>query len=196
MRKPLVLMAVIALAVSLSVMAPSKGNASVAISINPFATIVPLLTGGIGLAGSVEFTLGGAMSLYIPVEFYSWSWGIGTSAYGWSYIGVGAMLHYYLADGSFNFGKADPLGGLWAGAGAGVQIWSGNYWGTTWSSLVINIPLEVGYKWFFSGNNGFYLEPFVGYNIAFGLGTSTWGTGWTTPSYGGVMYGVNLGFAF
>jgi hypothetical protein len=163
---------------------------------SPTATIVPLLTGGIGVSGTVEFTLGGPMSLYIPVDFYSWSYNLLGVSYGWSYIGVGAQLHYYIADASFAFGKGSPLGGLWAGAGAGVQIWSGNWYGTSWSDIVISIPLEVGYKWFFSGNNGFYLEPYVGYNIAFGVGTSSWGTGWSTPTYGGVIYGCNLGFAF
>ncbi|RJP49371.1 MAG: hypothetical protein C4557_11325, partial [Anaerolineaceae bacterium] len=89
-----VFMAVIAFAFTLSIATPSQGNAAVAISINPFATIVPLLTGGIGVSGTVEFTLGGPMSLYIPVDFYSWSYNLLGVSYGWSYIGVGAQLHY------------------------------------------------------------------------------------------------------
>jgi hypothetical protein len=40
MRKPIVFMAVIAFAFTLSIATPSQGNAAVAISINPFATVV------------------------------------------------------------------------------------------------------------------------------------------------------------
>ena len=192
MRKLSIVLAVFVTVFALSFSAPSKASAGVSISINPFATIIPLLTGGIGFAGSVEFTMGGAMTVYIPVDFYSW----GGYGYNWSYIGVGVQIHYFIADAAFNFFKGNPFGGLWAGGGVGLQLWSGGWTGYTWNSTVINIPLEVGYQWFFAGNTGFYLEPFLGYNIAFGLGTTSFTGSLYAPSFGGPLYGVNLGYAF
>ncbi|OHD56418.1 MAG: hypothetical protein A2Y33_15625 [Spirochaetes bacterium GWF1_51_8] len=191
MRKLSIVLTVFVAVLILNFSAPSKASAGVSVSVDPIFTVVNLLWGAIGVTGSAEFTLGGPLSVYVPVTFLSWS-GYG---YNWTYIGFGVQAHYFIADAGFNFFKGNPFGGLWVGAGVGLQLWSGGWTGYSWNYMVLDIPIRAGYQWFFAGNTGFYLEPHVGYDIAIGLGTSSWGSLYS-PSIGGVLYGVNLGYAF
>ena len=168
---------------------------SMAISINPFATLLTLLTGGIGFEGSFEMKLSQNLSLYIPAMYYGWSYNYSGYAYSWSYLSIGGEVHYFLADAAFNFGASNALRGLWAGGGVNLQFWTGTGY-YTWSETVIDIMAKAGYKWMWGNTSpGFYLEPYLGFH--YGISVANGGTLPTTaPSYSGLGYGLNIGYAF
>ena len=117
-----------------------------------------------------------------------WVSGIGT-------FGVNAEVRYYF------FGGA--VGGFFAGAGGGVSIMFGSgtdILGNTYeySGFLPDVLAEVGYKWVLGKNGGFYLEPYLGYEFAFGSVSATINgvVGTVSAPIGGFLYGLNLGWAF
>jgi hypothetical protein len=168
--------------------------------LNPFATLIPLIFGAIGLEGSFEMRLGEKMSLYIPVDYLSWPAAI-YGNWGYTYLSLGGEIHYYLADTSFNFMESDALRGFWVGGGLNIQFWSYNwssyYTGlgfNNWSETVFTIPIHAGYKFVFGKKStGFYFEPYLGFRLGFSISNSPYGDEYQ-GDYTGFEYGGNIGF--
>jgi hypothetical protein len=182
-----------------------------AISFNVFGVLVN------EYSGSYEFAITKQISAKVWVDFSpNWIWVTDIFL-----IGGGVEGRYYfgslLGKSMPDWLTGDATKGLYAGAGAGFLRMSYSYTYTfdaadTYTySLAYMAPeavLEIGDKIVFGKGSGFYIEPFVGYQLAFGTWTeSASGTGiynGTIPTYsvpstyniGGVWYGANIGFAF
>jgi hypothetical protein len=192
MKKVLGVVFVFAVLICVTPNLNAKESPNFAISINPFATLIPLILGGIGVEGSLEFAISPSIGIFIPVEYLS------LSSWGWtySYVSFGAEGRYYFAyfdleKTDFKFGDSRALSGLWGGAGVNLQFWTIG----TWRDTVITIPIKAGYKFVFGEKSGFFLEPYLGFKIGFGFSNWT-GASYNRPSYSGFIYGVGLGYAF
>ena len=181
--KKLVIVLVLTVLIGFSLSAQAQGP-KMAISINPIAIIINTY------AGSFEYAFTNNLSAKLDLSFspnVAWFTGIGM-------FGVNAEVRYYF------FGGA--VGGFFAGAGGGFGMVFGSYdlLGSTYSftGFVPDVLAEVGYKWVLGKNGGFYLEPYVGYEFAFGTITETIDgvSSSAAAPFGGFLYGLNLGWAF
>lgn len=149
-------------------------NSGFAIGLNPYWTLSALFTGGFGIGGGVEFAFSKVLSGKVDAGFMTYN-----------FLGVNVtVIPIYAGVRGYFFKTA--LNGPFAGALAGVMLTSASYGGVGLTIPVPALLLEGGYKFNLMGGHGFFVEPAVGYNLAFG------GTG----SVGGFYYTVNLGWAF
>ena len=161
--------------------APAGQNPSNAIQVDVGYLISGLMGGGFGIGGGYEFALSDNFTGKVMGGFVTWSWFDTT----WSFIDIYGQARYYIWPTAVN--------GLYVGAGAGVTIFDYSIGSLVWPGIIA----DVGYKFTLAddGRGGFFLEPYLGFQALLGTG----GTGddvWLTPGYGGLRYGLGLGWTF
>ena len=183
--KRLVLVLVLCVLVGFTVSAQTAQGPKMAVGWNPVAIIWDEFDVSFEYAFTTNMTAKGMLS-YSP----NLAWLSGMTLFGFQ-----AEFRYYF------FGGA--VGGFYAGAGGGFNVIGGSFdllgVTVTYSGFLPDIFAEIGYKWVVGKTGGFYLEPFFGYELAFGTVSVTVSGGTFTgvsPAVGGILYGLNLGWAF
>ncbi|MFP4564148.1 MAG: hypothetical protein ACLFRY_12650 [Spirochaetia bacterium] len=185
MKKLLLVLVVVAMLVgvgsnafaqNLPGVAPQGSNPKNAVHLDLSWLFSGLISGGFGIGGAYERSLTPFLSLKITGGFMS--------VYGGTYINVlGGVRWYFL-----HLGVADTaVNGPFVGASGGVGIINFSYYGSSYSGVVPEILFEGGYKFTLmnGGQNGFFVEPVIGYLLAIGA-----------VAAGGFHWGVNIGWAF
>jgi len=154
-----------------------KPSAQNAININVGTTVVGLVLGGFGIGAGYERALSHAVALRLNGDYMS------IKVLNESYSIFDAILtaRWYPENKALEGFFVEGGGGIW---GVGVPT-SLNLKQSNW--IFPGVQLDVGYKWNF---NGFFFEPLIGYQLAFG------GIEGSTFRAGGFLIGINVGFAF
>lgn len=160
-----------AFAQNLPGVAPQGSNPQNAVHLDLSWLFSGLITGGFGIGGAYERALMPFLSLKVTGGFVFWPYG--------SYINILGGVRGYFLKGAVN--------GPFVGISGGVGIISFSGYGYSFSGVVPEILFEGGYKFTVmnGGQNGFFVEPVIGYLLAIGPVTA-----------GGFHWGVNIGWAF